>query len=407
MPKIAIIIFILFNFGPPFYAGFVGGGILAPVGWSIGMAIFAIATGWRASGRGTVSSALIGLCFAIVANVPIYLIGRWISNPASPFATITITEFVIGLLILAIVAVFWSANRNRLQLKEEARTITALENMWRRDGEKLLRSYGLCETALDHLSFKDAVVHIEVLKLWRELEGKQPIEEGGRADKGFAKGALTVFCRKITAQNVLVAIEWVRHDIPQKFETALFITIAYAAAQFWNRALRTENLREILFDDTNADIVVAEALYFSWFIFEKIIERDLWTAVAANKDSEGSTKLSQIPNEWANFEAIYDARKLMIAKIKAATGWDTVKIVEARMKEYDIRDGGISVAFINRIRFSIGKQTVEDEDRDGSFLSEWENESLSKAVTKWINTEFDAFKTFAHAFLEKRRQLSS
>ena len=42
MPKLTILLLLLFNFGPPFYSGYVGGGVLAPLGWSAGMAIFAV-----------------------------------------------------------------------------------------------------------------------------------------------------------------------------------------------------------------------------------------------------------------------------------------------------------------------------------------------------------------------------
>ena len=42
MPKLTILLLLLFNFGPPFYSGYVGGGVLAPLGWSAGMEIFAV-----------------------------------------------------------------------------------------------------------------------------------------------------------------------------------------------------------------------------------------------------------------------------------------------------------------------------------------------------------------------------
>jgi hypothetical protein len=107
MPKIAFVLFVLFSFGPPFYSGFVGGEVLAPLGWSAGMAIFAIATGWRAPGRGTLASALIGLCFATAVCVPIYFVGRWLGNPAPRSTAFTVTEFILGLLIFGSLALTW------------------------------------------------------------------------------------------------------------------------------------------------------------------------------------------------------------------------------------------------------------------------------------------------------------
>ena len=82
MPKIALPFLFFFNFGPPIFWGFVGAGIFAPLLWSGGMAIFAILIGWRATGRGLLASALMGLCLAIVVNVPIYFVGRWLAMSA-------------------------------------------------------------------------------------------------------------------------------------------------------------------------------------------------------------------------------------------------------------------------------------------------------------------------------------
>jgi hypothetical protein len=80
MPKIALPFLFFFNFAPPIFWGFVGAGMFAPLLWSIAMAIFAILAGWRASGRGLVASALIGLCLATLVNVPIYFVGRWLAT---------------------------------------------------------------------------------------------------------------------------------------------------------------------------------------------------------------------------------------------------------------------------------------------------------------------------------------
>jgi hypothetical protein len=74
MPKIAFLFFLVLCFGPPF---FVRLGLLAPLIWSAAMAIFAVATGWRAPPeKGVFASALIGMSFATVVNVPIYFVSR-------------------------------------------------------------------------------------------------------------------------------------------------------------------------------------------------------------------------------------------------------------------------------------------------------------------------------------------
>jgi len=76
----ALLLFILFNFGPPIYWGYVGGAIIGPLAWSVAWAIFAVSTGWRAPApvKGVLASALIATCFAAAANLPIYFIGRWL-----------------------------------------------------------------------------------------------------------------------------------------------------------------------------------------------------------------------------------------------------------------------------------------------------------------------------------------
>jgi hypothetical protein len=105
--KIAFLPLILFYFGPSFYSGFVGGGVLAPLGWSAGMAIFAVGKGWREPGMGIFASVLIGTCFTTAVNVPVYFIGRWLGDPASRSTTFTLTAFFLGLLVFALLTLFW------------------------------------------------------------------------------------------------------------------------------------------------------------------------------------------------------------------------------------------------------------------------------------------------------------
>ena len=120
MPRIVLLLLLLLNFGPPFYWGFVGAGILAPLLWSVGMATFAIGTDWRAPGRGILGSAFVGMCFAIVANVPIYFIGRGFGTPARP--VISVTGFTQALLISALIAgaaLLWRRMQNQSRVKSQ------------------------------------------------------------------------------------------------------------------------------------------------------------------------------------------------------------------------------------------------------------------------------------------------
>jgi hypothetical protein len=107
MRKIAFLLCILFYFGPSFFSGFVGGGVLAPLGWSAGMAMFAVGTGWRAPGKGIFASVLIGMSFTVAANGPIYFIGRWLGNPESRSTAFTSTAFILGLLIFGLLTLLW------------------------------------------------------------------------------------------------------------------------------------------------------------------------------------------------------------------------------------------------------------------------------------------------------------
>jgi hypothetical protein len=99
--------FILLNFGPSFYWGYVGAGLLAPLGWSVGMAIVNIASGRRTPGRGIVASALIGICLATMTSVPIYFIGRWFGDPTPRLPAFTTIELIVGLLIYGSFALLW------------------------------------------------------------------------------------------------------------------------------------------------------------------------------------------------------------------------------------------------------------------------------------------------------------
>src|SRR5262245_37828580 len=98
VPKVALFFLGLFCFVPQFYFGFVGSGLLTPLGWSLGMALFAVGTGWRVTQNGIPTSVLVGTCYAAAFNVPIYLVGRWLGEPASASAAFTAVASIFGLL---------------------------------------------------------------------------------------------------------------------------------------------------------------------------------------------------------------------------------------------------------------------------------------------------------------------
>jgi hypothetical protein len=79
MPALGLLLFIVLWFGPSFYWGFIGGGLLVPLLLAAAMAVIGVKlAGWRAPGKGAVASALIATCFSAAVNVPVYFTGRWL-----------------------------------------------------------------------------------------------------------------------------------------------------------------------------------------------------------------------------------------------------------------------------------------------------------------------------------------
>src|SRR5262249_6224276 len=97
-PKAAMLILGFLCIAPQIYFGFVGSGLLTPLGWSLGMSLFAVGTSWRAGQQGVLPSILIGTCYAIAFNVPLYLLGRWLGEPYLASAAFTALASVLGLL---------------------------------------------------------------------------------------------------------------------------------------------------------------------------------------------------------------------------------------------------------------------------------------------------------------------
>ena len=79
MQHIMMPLFVVLGLAWPFLLGFFGANVLGPVLWSVGIAIFAIGTGWRAPNSGIIKSTILGLCLAVAVCVPVYLLGRWLA----------------------------------------------------------------------------------------------------------------------------------------------------------------------------------------------------------------------------------------------------------------------------------------------------------------------------------------
>lgn len=101
MRKVPFAFFTIFNFGWPLRWDLIGLDIRAPLLWSLAMVAFVMFAGWRYPGKGIIVSALIGTCFAAVANLPIYFISRWASS-----YTGTELTYCVELITVLVSAVF-------------------------------------------------------------------------------------------------------------------------------------------------------------------------------------------------------------------------------------------------------------------------------------------------------------
>jgi hypothetical protein len=79
MKRIAYFLSAIFAFTPPFYSGFIGLGILAPILWAVAATAFAVGTGWRHQNAAALKSAVVGLAFCLLVFIPLYFVGRWFS----------------------------------------------------------------------------------------------------------------------------------------------------------------------------------------------------------------------------------------------------------------------------------------------------------------------------------------
>lgn len=79
MKTVGMALIALWTFGIPFYFGFKGLNVVAPIIWAIFACGFAVGTGWRHPNSGLIKSALVGLAFGLLVFVPLYYLGRWFS----------------------------------------------------------------------------------------------------------------------------------------------------------------------------------------------------------------------------------------------------------------------------------------------------------------------------------------
>src|SRR5689334_7980596 len=127
MRKLALVILALFCFGPQFYFGFVGTGLLTPVCWSLGAALFAVGTGWRAAQQNILTSVLVGTGYAAAAYIPLYLFGRWLGNPATGSIGLTVLVSAIGLLMFGLLAVLRRKLQQRFSYDRAPATVDRAE----------------------------------------------------------------------------------------------------------------------------------------------------------------------------------------------------------------------------------------------------------------------------------------
>lgn len=73
-----VVIFLVLAFGWPVYWGATHKSSLGVALWAIGLAIFAVSTGWRHPDNGPIKSGAIGAVFALVACGIAYFGAYWI-----------------------------------------------------------------------------------------------------------------------------------------------------------------------------------------------------------------------------------------------------------------------------------------------------------------------------------------
>jgi hypothetical protein len=73
---IALPLLFVLNAGPSMHWGDVDAGLSAPLLWSMGMGIFVVLAGWRATGKGRFASIFRGIYLAAAVNLPAYFAGH-------------------------------------------------------------------------------------------------------------------------------------------------------------------------------------------------------------------------------------------------------------------------------------------------------------------------------------------
>jgi hypothetical protein len=95
--------------------------------------------------------------------------------------------------------------------------------------------------------------------------------------------------------------------------------------------LNSKNLHTS-FGTTNSDVVVAEALYWVWWIIANLMFADFNAAVAIAETDERGIKVPR--SEMYNLYALRPALELTNAQIEAETGWGAEALVASRLEIY-------------------------------------------------------------------------
>ena len=80
MRWIGVVLVFLLSVVPSLHWGDVDAGVRAALLWSFGIGVFVVLAGWRARGSGALTSAITGIWFAALVNVPAYFAGRWLAT---------------------------------------------------------------------------------------------------------------------------------------------------------------------------------------------------------------------------------------------------------------------------------------------------------------------------------------
>lgn len=370
-----------------------------PLACSAGMAIFAIGTGWRAPIKGVVTSALVGMCFAMALNVPIYLIGRWLGDPTSQPIAFTAHELTVGLLIIGSAALdAWRRKQTQEVANQPNRDLSSDQlapqyaeteipqniggsvelTKARRVARGVATAWWMFRLppfsprrgeAVERINPKRPSHQQTKLKaLLNELESKpspKPLSssfdapKSGLGHRPLSEKAkphpLTTSCMQLSAfESLLKAVNSAMIDASSgtdKRAIVLFLIIMSAAGNFVEGIKRDEpyykEMRQYL-RDTNPDVITGEAIVWITFLIGQMWKAD------QKKDREIFERVGYV--------TISKAGQLALEMIKSKTSFDfTARAIESR-KLYlqSVKGGKLVEAFASVLFRSVGCRSLAE-----------------------------------------------